>query len=54
MRGHPQTPVGDVRTELPTKLEVERRIKKKKKAKEEKKRKLFAQSTEDKLSDTGC
>lgn len=27
LRGHPQTPVGDVPTELPTKLEVERKEK---------------------------
>lgn len=30
-RGHPQTPVGDVLTELPTKLKVERRKKKQRK-----------------------
>lgn len=44
--GHPQIPVGDVLTELPTNLDVDRRGKKRAK---EKKRKLFAQSTDDRV-----
>lgn len=36
LRGHPQIPVGDVATEQPTKLDVERREKQKEQREEKK------------------
>lgn len=53
LRGHPQIPVGDVLTELPTKLDAESGERKRAKRKEKKEEcKWFAHSTEDKLWDT--